>query len=357
MRPSSLYLQAVGTYLPPNRLSPGDITDRDWYGDESPERSVSGIGIAEGAAPIDLALDAARQAFTRAGRRPAEIDLLIHSALLWQGSEEFSVVGYLLRQLGAGYTDGLEIQQGCNGLLSSIYVAAGLLALRPRGGTALLTTSLNATSPCIDRWRSAGPGIVLGDGGAAVLLDTGRGFARVEAVNSLMDPELEGIHRGDRSLHEPAEPVRPQFDVLSRMQEFLAGSERGLPEIGASLSKIVSTVMQETMSEAGLEADQLSRIAFTNVEPGMIETLVMNPLGLPLSRATWDYGRTIGHVGACDQFLSLDHLLTTGQLAVGDHVMLIGGSAGYCVSAVIITILEIPQWATAVRPEDRADGV
>ncbi|GAA1397642.1 hypothetical protein GCM10009639_35260 [Kitasatospora putterlickiae] len=57
-----------------------------------------------------------------------------------------------------------------------------------------------------------------------------------------------------------------------------------------------------------------------------------------------DLGRTLGHLGACDQFLSLTHLLDSGALAPGDHVLLTGNGAGISLAAAVVEVLEHPAW-------------
>jgi 3-oxoacyl-[acyl-carrier-protein] synthase III len=339
-----LYVQALGVYLPPDRVSSDQVAELGWYGRESPEQSLTGVHVAKDTAPADMAVLAARNALWRSGRPPADVDYLIHAPLLWQGSETWSAMGYILRELGCGHTAAQEVHQGCNGMLAALEVAAGLLALRDDGATALITTALNANSPGIDRWRSAGPGIVVGDGASAVLLGRQPGFARVDALDSVVAPEFEQVHRGREPLHDPDNATRPRFDVLARMTEFTVDSGYELRAFSAHVAGVLAETMERSMADAGVGVGDLARVIFTNVEPGMTRSLVMDPLGLPMSAGTWDFGRTVGHMGASDQIVSLDNLLVTGQLSPGDRILLVGGSPGYSVASLILTILDLPSW-------------
>ena len=67
--------------------------------------------------------------------------------------------------------------------------------------------------------------------------------------------------------------------------------------------------------------------------------LLWGVLGLPLSASTWDYGRTIGHLGAADHTISLGHLLETGQVGPGDHVLMVGTAPGITYSCAVLEIL------------------
>ncbi|XUL94498.1 3-oxoacyl-[acyl-carrier-protein] synthase III C-terminal domain-containing protein (plasmid) [Streptomyces galilaeus] len=76
----------------------------------------------------------------------------------------------------------------------------------------------------------------------------------------------------------------------------------------------------------------------------MIEFSVLAPLGLPMSRSSWDFGRSVGHVGAADLIISLDHLVRTGELSPGDHVLLLSQGPGWISSSAVVTITDIPAW-------------
>ena len=55
-------------------------------------------------------------------------------------------------------------------------------------------------------------------------------------------------------------------------------------------------------------------------------------------------GRTIGHRGASDQLLGLNHVLDAGELKPGDHMLLIGTAPGIHVSCAMVEVLKTPSW-------------
>jgi 3-oxoacyl-[acyl-carrier-protein] synthase-3/clorobiocin biosynthesis protein CloN2 len=103
---------------------------------------------------------------------------------------------------------------------------------------------------------------------------------------------------------------------------------------------------QRALYEAGIDLDAVKRVAFMNNDRETVEQRCMGALGLPLSRSTWEFGRTVGHLGASDQIVSLDHLLATGEVGPGDYVLLAGMAAGVTLSAAVVRILETPPWLT-----------
>lgn len=64
------------------------------------------------------------------------------------------------------------------------------------------------------------------------------------------------------------------------------------------------------------------------------------PLDVDEDKALWEYVNTIGHTGAADLFLGLEHVWRTGQVGPGDHVLLIGASTGMEAGAAVVRITE-----------------
>jgi 3-oxoacyl-[acyl-carrier-protein] synthase-3/clorobiocin biosynthesis protein CloN2 len=81
-----------------------------------------------------------------------------------------------------------------------------------------------------------------------------------------------------------------------------------------------------------------------NISRELAERRGMFSVGVDTSKTTWEFGRTIGHCGASDPVLSLDHLLTNRQLNPGDHFMMLSSGAGVVVACSIIRILDTPPW-------------
>ncbi|WP_344336181.1 3-oxoacyl-[acyl-carrier-protein] synthase III C-terminal domain-containing protein, partial [Kitasatospora putterlickiae] len=101
---------------------------------------------------------------------------------------------------------------------------------------------------------------------------------------------------------------------------------------------------RRAIEEAGVTAADITRVTHVfSGHPRYLEGL-LRPLGIDPGRGMLDLGRTLGHLGACDQFLSLTHLLDSGALAPGDHVLLTGNGAGISLAAAVVEVLEHPAW-------------
>jgi 3-oxoacyl-[acyl-carrier-protein] synthase III len=248
-------------------------------------------------------------------------------------------VGYLLRELGIAGATGVEVAQGANGALAAIQLAAGWLALAPESSSALVTTSLNAGSAYLDRWRSAGTKTILGDGGAAAVLGHGSGIARVDSINSMMVPGLEGLYRGSTPLFDEGR-MRQTVNVTERGREFAHKNGMEVLDLIKEATRMKAESAHQALSEAGIEPKDLARVVHTHANPAVIDMSVMHPLGLDLDRSSWGFGRTVGHIGAADHLLGLEHFIVSGAVGPGDHVLLIGRANGCNISSAVVTITD-----------------
>ncbi|MEU9573404.1 ketoacyl-ACP synthase III family protein [Streptomyces massasporeus] len=342
MKLDHLYVSGLGTYLP-ERMSSRRAVELGLY-DEilMLDSGVTGTLVAGDTPPVEMAVSAAREALERAEQDPVAIDLLVHACVLQPGPEMWYPGGYIARELGTGHLPVFEVRQGCNGMLAALELAAGQLALDPSRTTALLTTSDNAGAAKFDRWRGYGPGTVVGDAGSALLLDTAGGFAQVRSINHLLMPELEALHRGAEPLF--GGQARETVDMVERARHF-GRSGTSLAEVNETIAKWQGEVARRSLDEAGLGVDDIVKAIYVNQGQYLVEQYFLEPLSLPESTSSWDFGRTVGHLGASDHVVALDHLVTTGQLQPGDHVLLAGAAPGFVVSSAVLTIGATASWA------------
>ncbi|MEK8146071.1 ketoacyl-ACP synthase III family protein [Streptomyces sp. M10(2022)] len=294
MKLENLYVSGLGTYLP-QRMSSRRAIELGLYEEILMlDSGVTGTLIADDTPPVEMAVSAAKEAIDRAGQDPAAVDLLVHACVLRQGPEMWNPGGYITRELGTGAIPAFEVRQGCNGMLAALELAAGQLHLDPSRTTALLTTSDNSTSPKFDRWRGYGPGTVIGDAGSAMLLDTASGFAQVRSVNHVLVPELEALHRGAEPLF--GGETRETIDMMERARHF-GRTDRSLAEVNELIAKQQGEVALRTLDEAGIGVADVKKAIYVNQGQYLVEQYFLEPLGLAESTSTWDFGRTVGHLG------------------------------------------------------------
>jgi 3-oxoacyl-[acyl-carrier-protein] synthase III len=290
-----------------------------------------------------MAVHAARQALSRAAADPARIGMVLHATVFYQGPEMWHSPAYIQKQIVGNAVPAFEIGLGCNGVFAGLELAAARMACLDADETVLLTTAENFGSPLVDRWNGAA-GFIEGDAGSALLLSRRAGFARLLAVGSATVPELEQLNRGG----EPLYPPPPPGQKIDARQRALYFRENVMPLTDAvQLSgRAQVDLIERTLDEADRKLDEMLRVVYSNAAGYLTEQFLLEPLGIPMDRTTWQFGRGIGHTGASDQLLSLNHLLVTGQLAAGDHVLLAGAGPAV-VSCAVLEVLDVPQWARA----------
>jgi 3-oxoacyl-[acyl-carrier-protein] synthase III len=338
MKLSNLYVRGLGVHLPPGRMTPRRAMESRLCGSEFTVTDLVGVAVAEETTAVEMAVLAASSALCDGGMDAKQIDLLIYAPMFQQGPDGWSPAGYILRELGCGEVVGHEISQGCNGGLAGLELAAGWLALAPEDATALVATAVHAEAAWLDRWRSPGHGIAIGDGAAAFILGKGYGQASVDSITSMTFSRLEGLHRGSLPLGEPANSVRRKVNVAARIREYAAISGDTPVDLNLAFMQMYSAVMYRSLEDAGIKSTDIARVIFANVGAETTAVSVMQPLDLPMSRSTWEFGRTIGHIGGGDHIAALDHLIRTRQVAAGDRVLLISGTAGFTVVSAVLTI-------------------
>ncbi|WP_424637493.1 ketoacyl-ACP synthase III family protein [Embleya sp. AB8] len=288
-----------------------------------------------------MAVTAAQEALDRSKLDIDAIESHIHSGVYHQGPEGSYPPGYILRELGIANVSTLYLRQGCNGMLAALEVAVGQITGAAGIEAALLTTAQNFSTPLIDRWRGYGQSYILADGAAAALVGSAGGFAEVRSLASGILPDLEKWHRGEDSLLPPYDAAPDTFDVGKRA-EYFHDSEMSLADTLESLSRFGIGIIHRALVDAGINAADLTKVVPINLDGRMVEYCVMAPLGLPNDRSSWDFGRSIGHAGAADVIISLDHLVRGGDLSPGDHVLLTSQGPGWICSAAVLTMVSTP---------------
>lgn len=345
MRTLDVFIKGVGVYLPA-RVSVESAVEQGLHrAEDAAAHQLTGATVAGEVPAPEMALRASQDALKRSGHAPGDVDLLLYVDTWHQGPDGWQPQSYLQRHLVGGEALALELRQGCNGMFTALEVAADSLLAGSGKRTALVVAADNFGTPLLDRWR-VGAGFISGDAASAVVLSREPGFAKLLAVRSAAAPDAEGMHRGDEPMFPPGVTVGRQLDFGARGEAFrrevLASGIGAAPML--AVQGTMMEVVERTLDDAGIELSDVSRVAFNNFSREMVEQRAMAPLGFPLSASTWDFGRTIGHLGASDQLVSLDHLLGTGQLHPGDHLLMTGVGPGVTLSAAVVKILETPPW-------------
>ncbi|MFE2937767.1 ketoacyl-ACP synthase III family protein [Streptomyces sp. NPDC059255] len=347
MRPANVFLAGLGCWLPAPYAASEAVAAGLYDATVFAESGLRGVLVAGPEAPPDMAVRAARTALGRSPGGAAAIGTVLHGSTFYQGPEMWSPSAYIMRELGITGAGGTEIRNGCNSMLTGVELAAGLLSYQPDSRPdILLTTADNFNSPLINRWDSGPMGVIAADAASSVVISPTGGFARVDAVVSRVYPEFEAMARGDEPLFPPTGSAGRRIDTVERAQQFNERvREIGGTSVADGLAKACSDTALAALDTAGIKPSDLRWVLVPNGDEATTRNCVMDPLGLDVSRSQWEFGCGIGHASASDQFIALDHLLRTGRLDAGDHVLLFGGAPGWSAVAVVLTLCALPSWS------------
>ena len=364
MRTPNISIRGIGVFIPEIMSIEQAIAQGQYPAEEAELHELAGAAVAGDIPAPEMALRAARSALERCGQRPDELDLLLYADSWHQGPDGWQPQYYLQHHLVGGNMLAVEVRQGCNGMFSAMELAAAYLrgAPGPDGSdstqTALLVAADNFGTPLFDRWR-AGPGYVAGDAACAVVLANGPGFAQLLSVGSAAVAEAEQMHRGDKPLFPPGPTVGDSLDfaVCNAQFRHRARTEGSGTAALFRIHQLTLEVVDQTLAEAGVGIADITRVAYMNYSREIVEQRCMVALGLPMSKSTWQFGRELGHLGASDQIVSLDHLLGSGTLSPGDHVLMLGVGPGVTVSCAVVKIMAEAPWCTGISPVQPDGGV
>jgi hypothetical protein len=98
-------------------------------------------------------------------------------------------------------------------------------------------------------------------------------------------------------------------------------------------------IHNEALAAANLDIKEIDRVLLPFLHRGGEQAENFDVLGYKAEQSSWDYGRTVGHLGAGDHFAGIHHLMQTGAIGTGDRLMMIGAGIGFNFVAVVIEIL------------------
>jgi 3-oxoacyl-[acyl-carrier-protein] synthase-3 len=327
--PAYANIVSSGSYLPEVEITNDDLRAR--FAEIAPEfvnkmEKASGIlkrwQAPDGWAASDLALQAAKQALTRAGKSPEDVDLII----LGTDSPDYitpatSVV--LQSKLGAINAGTFDVGCACASFPTALSAAAGLMTSNP----SLRTVLVVAVYLMRKLARDDDPFVFFyGDGAGAVVLE------RSDAPGY-----IASAFAADGSYHRnwliesggTVEPATAESVQAGRTSVRMV--ERYPPEINdAGWPKLVRRLAEN----GGFALTDVDMIIFSQVRKPTIE-IVMNDLGLPMTN-THTIMEHAGYTGSACIPMALDDAVRGGRIKPGDLVVLVGSGVGYNQAAVAL---------------------
>ncbi|MFD0549979.1 ketoacyl-ACP synthase III family protein [Streptomyces rectiviolaceus] len=341
MRWKGVHVAGTGVWLPEPVPAQSAVESGRYDPEQCASDDLLSVVVADDEVnPPDMAVQAATTALKRSGLDAEDVELLVHTSIWFQGVEMWPAASYVAGQALGRHIPAFGLQQECNAGLGALDVAARHVQSGPPTAAAMVTTADRFGEPLIKRWSSE-PGFVYGDAASALLLSRRSGFAKLLSTASGADNSLEAVVRGPGFRPLPSgEPL----DLAGRVEHFIATTNGGFRVATERVTRVVREVVATVLADADTDLDDIARVVVPAGGRSRMDWQ-MQVLGIPLAKSSWDFARTVGHLGAGDQFAGLDHLVAEGHVTAGDKVLLVGSGSGFSCTCAVLEITEQPAWA------------
>lgn len=335
MRVKDVFVSGNGVRLPSTLMVADAIASGECEPKLVARTDVESVSVSPHESAAEMAVEAARVALARAGSAPDDVDLILHATTYHQGQDLWPVGSYIQRETVRNSCLALEIRQMSNGGLAAMDLAVSYLTARP-GRDALLTSSDRFCLPGIDRWRTD-PGTPYGDGASAIVLSTRGGYAKLLSLAINADSDLEPLHRGDVpfGLAPFSHRIPVDFEEAKHTFSREFGLSYGINKANAGQALAV----EQALSDADMKIGDADWVILPHFGRRRLDVNYLRPYDLDPERTTWSWSRTVGHLGAGDQFASLDHLVQSGKATSGQRIVMFGVGAGYSWGCAVIEML------------------
>jgi 3-oxoacyl-[acyl-carrier-protein] synthase III len=317
-------ITGIGSYLPERVLTNSDL---EQMVDTTDEWIVSRTGIserhviAEEDSTSDLAARAARIAMQRAGIEPGDVDLL----LLGTTSPDYLMPSAAcITQAKLGLTcPAVDVMAACSSFIYALQ--SGAAAIESGRADTVLVIGAEAFTRLID-FTDRSTCVLFGDGAGAAVLRVSH-EPGVEAV------VLGADGTGADQLHIPAGgSAKPTTtETLEAREQYVRmnGSE-----VFKFAVRVIPRATKEALAKSGHALSDLRWLVPHQANERIIAT-IEERLGIDDDRVYLNL-KTTGNTSAASIPLALDDLYTSGRLAPGDLLALVGFGAGLTWGAAVL---------------------
>ncbi len=317
-------ITGTGGYLPPRRLSNGDMVDLlarrgletsdDWIVERTGIRARHFVD--DGVNSSDLALHAARHALEAAGRTADDVDLII-VATSTPDMVFPSTACILQHKLGVAGCPAFDVQAVCSGFVYALAVADAMV--KAGSASCALVVGAEVFSRILD-FNDRTTCVLFGDGAGAVVLEA-------SSEPGILATELHADGRHVGILCTPGTVAGGQVlgDPLLKMD-------------GQAVFKLAVGVLESAaravLEKAGRRPEDLDWLVPHQANIRIMQGTARK-LKLPLDKLVATVHEH-GNTSAASVPLALDVAVRSGQVKRGDTVMLEGVGGGFTWGAVLL---------------------
>ena len=319
-------ITGTGSFLPPRRLTNADlVTELAGRGVEtSDDWIVERTGIrarhfaSDGVFSSDLGLEAAKNALAAAGRSAKDIDLII-VATSTPDMVFPSTACILQNKLGANGCAAFDVQAVCSGFVYALAVADSMI--QTGAANCALIVGAEVFSRILD-FNDRTTCVLFGDGAGAVVLEASK-TPRILAS----DLHADGKHVG----------------ILCVPGHVSGGSISGDPLLkmdGQAVFKLAVGLL-ESAARATLAKAHLTEADIDWLVPHQANIRIMQSTARKLKMSMDKVVVTVEHHGntsAASIPLALDTAVRSGQVKVGETLMLEGVGGGFTWGALLLIL-------------------
>jgi len=303
---------STGSYVPENVIGNHDLeriveTSDDWIMERT---GISERRIANGGqAASDLACEAATMALKRAHIKPKELDLIIVATI--SGDMPFPSTACILQsKLGAKNAASFDLNAACSGFVYGLHVANGFIKAGMH--RKILLVGAETLSKFTD-WQDRSTCVLFGDGAGAVIIEPTSERRGIYSTQINSDGDL-----GDLICLPGGGSKNPcSTDSILKKLHFIKMK-------GNETFKVAVRTLEElaikTLEDNDLDPSHLSLLIPHQANIRIIQATAKR-LGLPMEKVYVNIQK-YGNTSAASVPIALDEALQTGQIKVGDYILL-----------------------------------
>jgi 3-oxoacyl-[acyl-carrier-protein] synthase III len=336
-----LRIKTVTSWFPPDRETVEEAVAAGKLETSDVERlGLTQLPVSDRWSAPEMAVEAGRDALSRAGWSPSEVGMVLHTWIYHQGHDMWSPPHFVANEVGATHALPFGVQQGCNAGALALQLAALHLDAEPGLGAALITSGDRFGPPGFDRWTSD-YGLGFGDAGTAALVHRGGAgpddYALVSlATATYAEFELMMRHGNDFS---PAPMWHDGFVDVRRPKKSYVEAY-GKQKFEGVASRMIRKVIVDSLGDAGLRPDdpRIKYIALPRLGASLLDAIYDPVLDELLKAEALRFGTTTGHLGCGDFLANLADMRDRVPLQPGDVALVISGGAAWTWACAVVQV-------------------
>ena len=320
-------ISSLATYVPPRVLTNADL---EKMVDTNDEWILQRTGIRErhlvdpGVATSDLAAEAAREAITRAGLTPADIDFIVVGTTT--PDMLFPSTACLLQaKIGAVNAWGYDLFAACSGFTYALTTAAQMIA--GGGSRRALVVGADVMSSIID-YTDRTTCVIFGDGAGAAVVE-----ASDDPDVGIIDFENYIDGTGGQALCMPAGgSLRPaSVETVEQRLHYVKQDGQAVFRFAV---RNTEEACRRILNRNQIKPAEIDLLVSHQANRRIIQ-LAAEKLGLPLEKVIINIEK-FGNTTAATIPLALNDAVQDGRLKRGDLVLLVSVGAGFTVGSVLL---------------------